>query len=153
MKKLIISLLIVSILSLSVLCVPVGATSATKTTVTIEYLDNGDYIETEIVENTLARATKTATKYHRYKNSSGEVMWYIAITGTFTYTGTTSLCTACSHEASSNNQFWSIRSASSTRSKNVATGKAVARHTYTTNNYQDYSATVTLTCSKDGTLS
>jgi len=127
----------------------------------IEYLDNGDYVETVIsdvptdnatisVFSTTKTITKTKTTY--YKNSSGAVMWYIRITATFTYNGSTSKCTSCSHSASAPGTYWSIKSVSSSKSGNSATAKAVA--TYKTGLItHDYSASVTIKCSANGTVS
>lgn len=80
MKKIITVTLIISLISCILFCIPVSATTTDKTEKTIEYLENGDYIETIITDDTensdislyaTNTITKTKTKY--YKNSSGIV--------------------------------------------------------------------------------
>lgn len=146
--------LIVAILGCTMFCTPVGAVSASKeTNTTIEYLDNGDYIETIITwEESPTRSSKTASKTSNYKNSDGDIMWSVTVRGTFTYNGTTSSCTACSHSTTAPASSWTIKSASSSKSGNTATANAVATFK-TLLITKDYSMSVSLTCSPNGTLS
>ncbi len=81
MKKSIVLTLIFALISCTLLCITVSAKTTDNTERTIEYLDNGDYIETIITDDTLDSdislyttntITKTKTKY--YKNSSGTVL-------------------------------------------------------------------------------
>ena len=74
--------------------IPVSATTIDHTEINIEYLDNGDYIETIITDDTAnsgislyATNTITKTKTRYYKNSSGTVLWSVAIKATFSYNG------------------------------------------------------------------
>lgn len=154
MKRILLILLTLTILCCTILCVPVSAASlpeASKTT--IEYLDNGDYIETIIKwEEPSARATKSGSKTRNYKNSSGDILWSVKVTGTFTYNGTTSSCTSCSHSTSAPGTNWTIKSSSSSKSGSTATARAVATLTIGSTS-QDYSMSVSLTCSASGTLS
>lgn len=155
MKKILLILLTITMLSFSMLCTPVSAASTTEkvTAVTIEYLENGDYIETIITyEEAPTRSSKTASKTSNYKDSSGTVMWSVTVRGTFSYNGTTSSCTAVSHSTASPGTYWSIKSASSSKSGNTATAKATATYSFLSVS-QDYSTTVKLTCSANGTLS
>ena len=153
MKRIIPIILTLVMLCCSVLCVPVSAATAEKVTTTIEYLDNGDYIETVIAwENSLTRASKTATKTKNYKNADGDVMWSVTVRGTFTYDGTTSTCTAVSRSTTAPASAWSIKSSSCSKSGNTATANATATYTLLGIS-QDYSMSVKLTCAADGTLS
>lgn len=36
--------------------------------------------------------TKTASKTVTYENSKGDILWYVKVTGTFSYNGTSSSC-------------------------------------------------------------
>lgn len=58
-------------------------------------LDNGYYLETIIEETPTTRASnqKTAKKTGNYKNAQGTTMFSVTVTGTFTYTGSSSTCT------------------------------------------------------------
>ena len=81
MKKTITVTLIISLISCILFSIPVSATITDNTEKAIEYLENGNYIETIITDDTensgislyaTNTITKTKTKY--YKNSSGTVL-------------------------------------------------------------------------------
>ena len=129
------------------------------TNVEIEYLEDGYYTVTYIENNSIIvpdastqATTVTKTKTKNFLNSAGEVMWYVKVQGTFTYDGSTSKCTSVAHKAAAKGSTWSIVSASSSKSGNTATAKATARHTSAVG-YDDYTRSVTLTCSKTGVFS
>ncbi len=94
--------------------------------------------------------TKTKTTYMR--DSSGTVLWSVSITATFTYDGTTSCCISCSPNASAPATTWSIKSVSSSKSGNSATAYATATHTSPSSS-KDFTQSVTISCSKNGTVS
>ncbi len=97
----IITVIIVLIMSF-VLAVPAMADeTAGKTveSVAVEYFEDGSYYETVITvddnENgdsgiMSTTKTKTGSKKSTYKNKSGDVLWYVKVTGKFTYNGSTS---------------------------------------------------------------
>lgn len=93
MKKSISITLIIAVICCTALSLSVGAASENYSVVDIEFLNNGDYIETVIsdideqVVPSVGRASKsiTKTKTRYYKNSEGTVLWSVSITGTFTY--------------------------------------------------------------------
>lgn len=159
MKKTITITLIIALISCTLLCIPVSATNTDNTEINIEYLDNGDYVETVITDDTANSGislfttntiTKTKTRY--YKNSSGTVLWSVAIKATFSYNGSTSTCTSCSHITTAPASAWSIKSASHSKSGNTATAKATA--TYKTSaGSTDYSMSVSIKCSATGVVS
>lgn len=81
-KKFVIITLVVTLISLIAFCVPVSAASIVVTSTEIEYLDNGNYIETVIIdiptedsENSPMSTTNTITKAKTkcYRNSRGAV--------------------------------------------------------------------------------
>lgn len=65
-----------------------------------ECLPDGCYIETTIGHGETGcapySAARTASNYKitRLKNSNNDVLWYVKVTGTFTYDGSKSTCTA-----------------------------------------------------------
>lgn len=127
--------------------------------VEIEYLENGDYIETIITDfstenlvSTFATNTKTGTKTKSYKNSAGTVLWTVTVKGTFSYNGSTAVCTSCSHSTTSPASSWTIKSSSHSKSGNTATAKATATHT-TDAGTTDLTRSVSLQCSAYGVLS
>lgn len=159
MKKTITITLITALISCIFLSIPVSATTADNTERTIEYLYNGDYIETIITDDTANPSislyttntiTKTKTRY--YKSSSGTVLWSVAIKATFSYNGSTSTCTSCSHSTTAPAASWSIKSASHSKSGNTATAKATATHTVS-GEATNYSMSVTIKCSATGVVS
>lgn len=159
MKKSIAFTLIFALISCTLLCIPVSAKTTDNIERTIEYLDNGDYIETIITDDTLdsgislyATNTITKTKTRYYKNSSGTVLWSVAIKATFSYNGSTSTCTSCSHSTTSPGASWYIKTSSHSKSGNTATAKATATHS-TISGSADYTRSVTIKCSATGVVS
>ena len=132
-----------------------------ETTVSVIYLDNGDYIETSIVTipslnneaSILATNTKTGTKTSTYKNSSGEALWSVSVTGTFTYTGQSSTCTSVSGTSKSYSSAWKVSATTNSKSGNTATAKATGTHYILGVAVNTYALSVTLTCSSTGVLS
>ena len=148
MKKIITLLTIVS--SILFLSLPVSALDQKKE---IIKLDNGYYLET-IKETSMARAAnqKTARKTANYKNAQGAIMFSVTVTGTFTYTGSSSTCTKSVAEASSKNTNWKISSKSASKSGNKATAKAIAKRYVDGVAVETQNCTVTLICSSNGSL-
>lgn len=150
--KRIMAISLVAVLLVSVIfCLPVAAVENVKTETTIEYLENGDYIETIITEyESNARvATKSGSKTKNYKNSAGDIMWSVTVHGTFTYNGSTSLCTSAGHSTTAPGSRWSIKSVSSRRSGYSAIADATATYSPSST---DYSMSVSLYCNPYGTL-
>jgi hypothetical protein len=131
------------------------------TTVTSEtkVMSDGSYYVTTVEESTLgnmlqaATSTKTGSKTTTYYNSDGASLWYVKVTGTFSYNGTTSSCTSATVTAASQVSAWVISSKSVSKSGNQATGSATAKCYNGLIVIQTVSKTVTLTCSKTGALS
>ena len=158
------TLILAVVMLATVFIIPVSAADKNDlviggTDVEIEYLENGDYTVTYIETNSVIvpdastqATTVTKTKTKNYLNSAGDVMWCVKVQGTFTYDGSTSKCTSVAHRASSYASTWSIVSASSSKSGNKATAKATARHT-SAGGSSDFTASVSLTCSKTGVFS
>jgi hypothetical protein len=125
----------------------------------IVYLSDGSSIETVIEipkSSALLRAassTRTGSKTVNYKNSAGVVLWYVKVTGAFTYNGSTSTCTSSTVTATSNSSLWKISSKSASKSGNKATAKATAKQYKGSTVIGTITQTVTLTCSAGGTLS
>lgn len=129
---------------------------------TIEYLDDGSYYETIITDEpltandiSLTATTQTVTKSKTtyFKNADGDTMWYVKVTGTFTYGNGSSKCTSSSVTAVSKNSDWKISSKSASKSANKATASATAKKYHLGVLIQTKSKTVTLTCSSTGTFS
>lgn len=153
MKRLFTLLLTILMLSCSVLCTAATETPLSGTKTTIEYLENGDYIKTVITwEESNTRASKTASKTATFYNNSDVAIWSLTVTGTFTYNGTTSSCTSCSHSTAIHQAGYALQSASSSKSGNTATATGVAVTTLAFVS-MELPITTKLTCSANGTLS
>ena len=141
---------------ITLLMVPINV-SAAENTINADktiWFEDGSSMEFIILENTSrASGTKTGTKQATYRDSTGEVCWIATLTGTFTYTGTSSTCTSSTCNVTIYDNAWYVVSKSSSRSGNTATatvtmglkvlGVTVSKPTYN----------LTLTCDKDGNLS
>lgn len=153
MKKILTSLLLMLVIFNPIeIC---GLDSNTSESIYYKYLEDGSYYEITILENTMTRAssTKTATKRAKYVNSSNVTVWEVSVTGTFTYNGTSSTCTASSVATKSYSTNWKITSQSASKSKNKAIAKATAKYYYDGSLVTTANKSVTLTCDKNGNLS
>lgn len=160
MKKTVITFIILILSLLFCTIKSTTAEAATQPHLEIEYLSNGDYLETTI-SNTpnlfskicVVSATKkiTKTKTVQYKNRNGKILWSISIKATFTYNGSSAKCISCSHSTSVSAKTWSIKSISSSKKGNSATAKAIAIHSGNTS--KQFTKTVTIKCSKTGIIS
>lgn len=153
MKRFFVAILTLVMLCSVMFCTPVSAASFTESNTVVEYLENGDYIRTTIswVENS-TRSTKTAEKTKEHVSANGNILWTVTVRGTFYYNGSTSSCTAVSHSTTAPSSYWTIKSASSSKSGNKATATATATLKVGSTT-SDETMTVTLTCSVNGTLS
>ena len=156
MKKLI---MILTCLMLFTICTPVYGAEQVELLET-EYFADGSYFETVItaesngymaILNSKKTVTKTKTSY--YKNSSGTTLWYVKVTGTFTYGNGSSKCTSSAVTAASKSGAWKITSKSASKSGNKATAKATAKRYYDGSVVETKYKTVTLTCSPSGNFS
>lgn len=93
--------------------------------------------------------TITKTKTTNIKNANGAILWSVSITATFTYDGSTSRCISCSPSAETYSSSWTIQSTSSSKSGNSATAVATANYA----SLKNYTQSVTISCSKNGTVS
>lgn len=96
--------------------------------------------------------TKTSSKTTYAYDSSGNALWYVKVIATFEYDGTTSYCKAASSSAGSCSSYWKISNKSCTRSGNSATATAVAKKYISGTVVQTLTKSVTISCSKNGTI-
>lgn len=97
--------------------------------------------------------SKTARGTAYFRNSSGETMWYLTLTATFTYNGTTSKCTSSSASATSCNKYWQVTVDSCSHSGNKATAKGTGKQIINSKQLQTITRSISLSCAKDGTIS
>lgn len=122
----------------------------------ITYLEDGSCFETIIYEydskSSRSTSTRTGSKTTSYK-VDGRTLWYVSVTGTFNYNGSTSKCTRSSVDANSYDKYWKITSKSSSYSGNKATAQATAKLYYGPLPASTISKSVVLSCSANGKLS
>lgn len=123
----------------------------------IEHFADGSYvitvIENEISDISLFSTTATKAKTSTAYSNSGQKLWSVTVTGTFTYGNGTSKCTSSSASAKSYVSDWSIANKSASRSGNKASATATAVQYLNGHEVQRKTKTVTLTCSPTGTFS
>ncbi len=141
----------------SFLLIFITNTSIANATVLNDF-NNDYYLETVITDanptfsfSTLQSNshTITKTKTTNIKNTNGAILWSVSITATFTYDGSTSRCISCSPSAETYSSSWTIQSTSSSKSGNSATAVATANYA----SLKNYTQSVTISCSKNGTVS
>ena len=137
----------------------VTAFADTKTVSAIEYMEDGSYIETVIEENSpgimlfASAKTKSGSKTAKHKNSSGTTLWEVKVTGVFSYNGSSSKCTSSKADASAPHASWSIRDKDESKSGSTARGEATAVKKVNGIVTNTMTKNVSLTCSRNGTLS
>ncbi|MCI8485485.1 MAG: hypothetical protein HFH41_14280 [Lachnospiraceae bacterium] len=165
MKKYL-SFVVVTVMLLAAAPVYAADTSgfAPAESVSIEYLEDGSYYET-IIEDAedlqpvdaivpfASPKTATKSKTTKYKNSSGQVLWYVKVTGTFTYGNGSAKCTKATPSAASNSPYWKVSGISGSKSGNKASAKATGTHYMGSGHVPPLTKTVTLTCSPSGDFS
>lgn len=138
------------------------ATTTTTITTTCEQVDEDLYCITTITENKpkatsgisicSSKSTISASKTTEYKNSSGNTLWYVKVTGSFTYDGSTSKCNSASISAGSYNSAWKVSDRSSSTSGNTAIATATGTRYRNSLPVQSITKSVSLSCSKNGAL-
>ncbi|HHW94747.1 MAG TPA: hypothetical protein GX736_02315 [Mogibacterium sp.] len=130
----------------------------------IEMFDDGSYFETIITDEPLnpetdteptakGRITVNKSKTTYYKNASGQVMWYVKVTGNFTYGNGSAVCNSATVKAESNSTAWKISNRSSSKYGNKATAKATGKKYVQGVMVHTITKKVTLTCSPTGQFS
>ena len=118
------------------------------------YLENGNYITVTLSEiATRAANTKTGSKTYRYYSSNDEELWRAVLSGTFTYDGISSRCTAATCNVSISDADWYVVTKSATKSGNVATANVEMGLKWLGITVNKESVTIKLSCSSTGVLS
>lgn len=167
MKK--IKPILLSILMLfTLLAVPYRAEAAvsgdTADNSTITYFDDGSYMITTIedepgsktpsgIQPFAASTTVSKSKTARYYNSEGSVMWYLKVTGSFTYTGSSAKCNSASVTAEAIGSTWKVSKLSAAHSGATAYASATGKQYIMGTVVNTMNKTISLTCSPTGIFS
>lgn len=159
MKKIFIFIL-AFLMSFNTICsLPVFANTINDgTTTEYTFYDDGSYMVTRITEEpnaitTRSSSTTTKSKISSYYSNNNVELWYVKVTGTFTYNGTSSKCTDSRVTAASYSSAWKISNKSASKSGSSATAKATANFYVGSRIGKTINKSVTLTCSAKGTFS
>lgn len=156
MKKILSAILVISLI-LSTQAVFANAESEFTE---VEYLPDGSCYVT-IIEDVPASGiqlfavakTETKSKTTYYKNAAGDIMWWVKVTGTFTYGNGTSKCTSAKGTAAAEHKMWKVSNISDSKSGNSASAKATGKQYFDGSVSQTLTKTVTLKCSPTGVFS
>ena len=118
----------------------------------IQYED-GSYLVISIETSYARVAGVTKTKYATYHGKDGTSEWKMELTGTFTYNGTTAICTASSCSVSIYDTDWSVISKTASQSKNAAYATAVLGRKVLGVKVDEKTCSLPLTCDANGNFS
>lgn len=145
MKRLF-SILAAALLGLNLLACPALAVDDSNT-YTIFYED-GSYAIVSMNVNPSARSNAAKDKAYTYYNPQGQRCFTYTIYGTFTYDGVTSRADSCKGGSVIHRQGWDL----GTHSEYVSGNTAYGRATFTGPNGESRTASLTLTCDKNGNV-
>lgn len=151
------SLLLTVLLIACVLAVPVLATEqgGSEALCSVRYYADGSRDETEIILLPSAKVlhTVTAQKSTSHYTSSNELVWKVTLTGSFSYNGSSSSCTAASTTTNFYQSGWFVYSENTTHSGNTASTVVILKKTVLGVPITFSNVTLNLSCDKNGNLS
>lgn len=149
--------ILITILIISLSIIPVYASPIDS--VTINNLGNDYYVVT-VIEDTTDNAvcpmsTKTVTKSKTtyIKDSSGTTLWYVRVTGTFSYGNGTAKCIKATPSSASKHKSWKVSNVSCSKSGATAYAKATGKQYLDNTLINTINEKVSLTCSPQGNFS
>lgn len=133
-----------------------------------DYSNNGNYYETIITNGsdryphrlpqTFSQTKKLKNKFKKskiayYKNASGKKLWYVKVTGTFTYRNGIVQCIGSTVTAKALSSSWKCTKKTTWKKNNKASAKATFTHYLNGSPKETLTRTVTLTCNSKGQFS
>lgn len=150
MKRILCGVLVM-VLVLSIL--PIYGNAAENKAETI-YFEDGSYMIVEtITSGSRASGSLTGSKPATYYSSSGVAQWKAVLTGSFTYTGSSAVCTASSVAVTVYNSTWYEISKSASKSGDTATASVTMGQKVGGITTLKVPADISLTCDANGNLS
>lgn len=140
------SMLAVMLLALKLLTFP--ALAADDLSAYTIYYEDGSYAIVSLNSNPFARSGADGETFYTYYNALDQRCFTYAVYGTFTYNGTTSRADSCDYAATIYRQGWGIATHLEYTSGNTVYGNA----TFTGPDGQTRTASLTLTCDKNGNV-
>lgn len=149
MKKTIVSVVLVALL----LSLAVQAFAAPEQTASVICLDNGDHITVQIEQsNTRAFGIKDGEKTYTYVANDGSVRWKAVLNGSFSYTGTSSVCISADCTVTIYGDNWALASKKSECSGNIARATIVMERRLLGVVSDTITKNLTLSCDRNGNL-
>ena len=146
-------ILLSAVLAMSFFTLPCSAVAAEESA-NITYFEDGSYVIERIMDfQSRASGTKTGAKEATYYESSGTAVWKAVLNGTFSYTGSSSSCTASSVSITIYNSSWYTISKSASKSGNTAYGSVTMGYKMLGITVNEISKNLSLTCDANGNLS
>lgn len=142
------------LLILAMLPINTLATTDRQEAENIIYLDDGCYIIVELLfTESRVSGTKTGSKTYTYYGSDDVELWRAVLRGTFTYTGTSSTCTAVSCDITISNSSWYIVSKTTSKSAGSAIGELTMGLKFLGITIDKETVNMRITCDANGNLS
>lgn len=139
---------------LLLLPVLIVTSSASETSLDVVHFEDGSYLTIQLIESNMrAGGTKTANKTYTYTENDGTVAWKAVLNGSFSYTGSSAVCTSSICSVTIYDTAW--YQVSKTTSKNGATATAELTMGYKLLGItmKKVPVNMTLTCDPNGNLS
>lgn len=119
---------------------------------------NGSNRYRQCVPQTFSQTKKLKNKFRKskityYKNVSGKKLWYVKVTGTFTYRNGTAQCIGSTVTAKALSSSWKCTKKTTWKKNNKASAKATFTHYLNGSPKESLTRTVTLTCNSKGQFS
>lgn len=120
----------------------------------IVYFDDGSYMTVEIITNDArVSGSKTGIKQYTYYDVDGVSQWKAALTGSFTYTGSSATCTSSSVSVTIYDSSWYEIYKLASKSGNVAKASVTMGDKLVGGTVTEVPVNLTLTCDVNGNLS
>lgn len=119
-----------------------------ETTNFLIYYDDGSYATITLDSSDFVRSSTEKYKTYTFYNPLGQKCFAYTLVATFTYNGTTSYANSCDFGVAIYRQGWNLATHSESISGNTAYGNA----TFTNADGQTRSASLSLTCDKNGNV-
>lgn len=145
--------MLVLLLMISIILVPMHGYAAECDADAIYFDDGSRIVITLQILQPRASGTKTASKTYSYVNGNGVEEWRAVLTGTFSYTGTSAMCTSSSCNVTIYESAWYEISKMAGKSGGTATADLTMGLKYLGITTKKVPVKMTLTCDANGNLS
>ncbi len=116
--------------------------------------EDGSYITVEIsVMEERSSTVKRGNKTYVYRSNDGTEEWRAVLYGTFTYTGTTSTCTAASSSVTISDSRWYVVSETAGKNGRSAVGELTMGRKWLGITVDKETVNMRITCDANGNLS